>query len=243
MRTISLNGILTSLATNYNRRNKNVRLYELGNIYLPHQVPVTELPEERMQFTLGMYGEGDFFTMKGVIEEFFTVIGMTQKAMYRPDADKPFLHPGRQALIQYEDVTVGYLGELHPQVADSYDIDTKVYIGVLDMPEVVRFATFDRKYAGIAKYPAVTRDISMVVPKEILAGQIEEMIAQRGGKILESYELFDIYEGEQIKKGYKSMAYSIVFRAQDRTLSDEDVTAVMKKILNGLEGMGIELRQ
>ena len=163
--------------------------------------------------------------------------------MYRPDADKPFLHPGRQALIQYEDVTVGYLGELHPQVADSYDIDTKVYIGVLDMPEVVRFATFDRKYAGIAKYPAVTRDISMVVPKEILAGQIEEMIAQRGGKILESYELFDIYEGEQIKKGYKSMAYSIVFRAQDRTLSDEDVTAVMKKILNGLEGMGIELRQ
>ncbi len=243
MRTISLNGILTSLATNYNRRNKNVRLYELGNIYLPHQVPVTELPEERMQFTLGMYGEGDFFTMKGVIEEFFTVIGMTQKAMYRPDADKPFLHPGRQALIQYEDVTVGYLGELHPQVADSYDIDTKVYIGVLDMPEVVRFATFDRKYAGIAKYPAVTRDISMVVPKEILAGQIEEMIAQRGGKILESYELFDIYEGEQIKKGYKSMAYSIVFRAQGRTLSDEDVTAVMKKILNGLEGMGIELRQ
>ena len=243
MRTISLNGILTSLSTNYNRRNKNVRLYELGNIYLPHRVPVTELPEERMQFTLGMYGEGDFFTMKGVIEEFFTVIGMTKKAMYRPDADKPFLHPGRQALIQYEDVTVGYLGELHPQVADSYDIDTKVYIGVLDMPEVVRFATFDRKYAGIAKYPAVTRDISMVVPKEILAGQIEEMIAQRGGKILESYELFDIYEGEQIKKGYKSMAYSIVFRAQDRTLSDEDVTAVMKKILNGLEGMGIELRQ
>jgi len=243
MRTTSLNGILTSLSTNYNRRNKDVRLYELGNIYLPHQVPVTELPEERMQFTLGMYGKGSFFTMKGVIEEFFTSIGMTKAAKYDPDAGKPFLHPGRQALIQYEGQTVGYLGELHPQVADNYSIGTKVYVGVLDMPEVVKFATFDRKYMGIAKYPSVTRDISMVVPKEILAGQIEEIIAQRGGKILESYQLFDIYEGEQIKKGFKSMAYSIVFRAKDRTLEDSDISAVMKKILNGLEGMGIELRQ
>ena len=243
MRTISLNGILTSLATNYNRRNKDVRLYELGNIYLPHQVPVTELPEERMQMTFGMYGEGDFFTMKGVIEEFFTNIGMKAKCEYDPNAGKPYLHPGRQALIRYENTVVGYLGELHPQVADNYDIGTRVYVAVLDMPAVEPFATFDRKYTGIAKYPAVTRDISMVVPKEILVGQIEKMIAQRGGKILESYNLFDIYEGEQIKKGFKSVAYSIVFRAQDRTLDDNDVSGAMKKILNGLEGMGIELRQ
>jgi len=243
MRTISLNGILTSLATNYNRRNKDVRLYELGNIYLPHQVPVTELPEERMQFTLGMYGEGDFFTMKGVVEEFFTSIGMKAKCEYDPNAGKPYLHPGRQALIRYENTVVGYLGELHPQVADNYDIGTRVYVAVLDMPAVEPFATFDRKYTGIAKYPAVSRDISMVVPKEILVGQIEKMIAQRGGKILESYNLFDIYEGEQIKKGFKSVAYSIVFRAQDRTLDDNDVSGAMKKILNGLESMGIELRQ
>ena len=180
MRTISLNGILTSLATNYNRRNKDVRLYELGNIYLPHQVPVTELPEERMQMTFGMYGEGDFFTMKGVIEEFFTSIGMKAKCEYDPNAGKPYLHPGRQALIRYENTVVGYLGELHPQVADNYDIGTRVYVAVLDMPAVEPFATFDRKYTGIAKYPAVTRDISMVVPKEILVGQIEKMIAQRG---------------------------------------------------------------
>lgn len=243
MRTTSLNGILTSLATNYNRRNKDVRLYELGNIYLPHQVPVTELPDERMQFTLGMYGEGDFFTMKGVIEEFFTSIGMTKPAQYDPNAGKPFLHPGRQALISYEGQVVGFLGELHPQAADNYNIGTRVYVAVLDMPEVVKFATFDRKYTGIAKYPAVTRDISMVVPKQILVGQIEAMIAQRGGKILEGYRLFDIYEGEQIKEGFKSVAYSISFRAQDRTLEDADISAAMKKILNGLEGMGIELRQ
>lgn len=243
MRTLSLNGILTSLSVNYNRRNKDVRLYELGNIYLPYQTPVTELPDERMQFTLGMYGEGDFFTMKGVVEEFFTSVGMTKHAEYDPKAGKPFLHPGRQALIRYENVEVGFLGELHPQVADNYDIGTKVYVAVLDMPEVIKFATFDRKYTGIAKYPAVTRDISMVVPKDILAGQIEAMIGQRGGRILESYHLFDIYEGEQIKKGFKSMAYSITFRAQDRTLDDGDVSAAMKKILHGLEGMGIELRQ
>ncbi len=100
-----------------------------------------------------------------------------------------------------------------------------------------------RKYEGIAKYPAVTRDLSMVVPKNIMAGQIEAMIEQRGGKLLESYQLFDIYEGEQIQEGYKSMAYSIVFRAKDRTLEENDVTSAMKKILNGLESIGIELRQ
>ena len=243
MRTISLNGILTSLSTNYNRRNKNVRLYELGNVYIPKALPLTDYPDERMQFTLGMYGDGDFFTMKGVVEEFLESVGMRKKAKYDPDAEKPFLHPGRQALIKYEDTVIGYLGEVHPDVADNYNIGTRVYVAVLDMPEVVPFASFDRKYEGIAKYPAVTRDISMVVPKSILAGDIEDVIEQRGGKILEGYELFDIYEGSQIKEGFKSVAYSITFRAKDRTLEDGDVTGAMKKILNGLEALGIELRQ
>ena len=242
MRTLSLNGMLTSLATNYNRRNKNVRLYELGNIYLPKALPLTELPEERMQFTLGMYGEGDFFTMKGVLEEFFECIGMKKKPVYDPKANRNYLHPGRQANILYENKIIGYLGEVHPEVCDNYDLKTRAYVAVLDMPEILPFATFDRKYEGIAKYPAVLRDISMVVPKEVMAGQIEAMIAQRGGKILEDYRLFDIYEGDQIKKGYKSMAYSITFRALDRTLEEADVSGAMKKILNGLEGMGIELR-
>ena len=243
MRTISLNGMLTSLATNFNRGNKDVRLYELGNIYLPKTLPLTELPEERMQFTLGMYGEGDFFSMKGVVEEFFEKIGMHKKEVYDPNAGKPFLHPGRQANILYDGTVVGYLGEVHPAVAENYGIGGRAYVAVLDMPEIIVRATFDRKYTGIAKFPAVTRDISMVVPKEILVGQIEEMIEQRGGSILESYHLFDLYEGAQIKEGHKSVAYSIVFRAKDRTLEDADVTKAMKKILNGLESMGIELRQ
>jgi len=243
MRTISLNGILTSLGTNYNRRNKAVKLYELGNVYLPHSVPVTELPEERMQFTLGFYGDGDFYTMKGIIEEFLESIGMNGKKEYEPNAGKKFLHPGRQANISYGGKVIGYLGEVHPEVLDNYDIGTKAYVAVLDMPEIIPFATFDRKYEGIAKYPAVIRDISMVVPREILVGQIEAVIAQRGGKILESYSLFDIYEGSQIQAGFKSVAYTLTFRAKDRTLEDADVSAAMKKILNGLQGLGIELRQ
>ena len=243
MRTISLNGMLTSLATNYNRRNKNVRLYELGNIYIPKTLPLTELPEERMMFTLGMYGDGDFFDMKGVIEEFFDQVGMHKKVEYDPKAGKPFLHPGRQALIRYEGDTIGYLGEVHPAVADTYGIGTRSYVAVLDILNVVKHATFDRKYEGIAKYPAVNRDISMVVPKNILVGEIEHMIAQRGGKILEHYELFDIYEGSQIQAGFKSVAYSITFRSKDKTLEESEVSAAMKKILNGLESMGIELRK
>lgn len=243
MRTISLNGMLTSLAFNYNHRNKNVRLYELGNVYLPAELPLKELPDERMQFTLGMYGDGDFYTMKGVIEEFFEKIGLHEKETYDPKSGKPFLHPGRQANIIYNGKVAGYLGEVHPEVADHYDIGDRAYVAVLDMPLLVEMATFDRKFEGIAKFPAVNRDLSMVVPKEILAGQIEAMIAQRGGKILESYQLFDIYEGSQIKEGFKSIAYSITFRAKDKTLEEAEVSAAMKKILNGLESMGIELRQ
>ena len=243
MRTISLNGMLTSLATNYNRRNKNVRLYELGNIYLPESLPLTQLPQERMMFTLGMYGDGDFFDMKGVVEEFLDKVGMDKKKDYDPKAGKNFLHPGRQALIRYEGEEIGYLGEVHPQVADNYGIGTRVYVAVLDILQVVKFATYDRKYEGIARFPAVNRDISMVVPKDIMVGDIEKMIAQRGGKILEHYELFDIYEGDQIQAGYKSVAYSITFRSKEKTLGEAEVTGAMKKILNGLESMGIQLRK
>ncbi|MCI6887830.1 MAG: phenylalanine--tRNA ligase subunit beta [Lachnospiraceae bacterium] len=242
MRTSPLNGLLTSLSTNYNRRNKDVRLYELANIYLPKALPLTELPDERMQFALGMYGDGDFFTMKGVVEELFDKLGMTKRIHYNPDCSRPYLHPGRKADIVYEGVVLGYLGEIHPDVADNYKIGERTYVAVLDMPNVIPFADFGRKYTGIAKYPATTRDISMVVPKNILVGQIEDIIAQRGGKILESFKLFDIYEGSQIKEGFKSVAYSITFRAKDHTLTDDEVGAAMKKILNGLQGMGIELR-
>lgn len=243
MRTISLNGMLTSLATNFNRRNKDVRLYELGNIYLPKSLPLTELPEERMQLTLGMYGEGDFFTMKGVVEEFLAKVGMKQKVIYDPKAGKNFLHPGRQAQMIYDDSMIGYLGEVHPRVLNNYGIKDRVYVAVVDMPEIVARATFDKKYTGIARFPAATRDISMVVPKDVLVGEIEAVFDRKGGAYLESYELFDIYQGDQITEGYKSVAYSLTFRAQDRNLEEEDISSAMNCILKELENMGIELRK
>ena len=243
MRTSLLNGMLSSLSTNYNRRNKNVRLYELGNSYIPYELPLDRLPDERMQFTLGMYGEGDFFTMKGVVEEFFEKVGLKEKITCDPNAGKTFLHPGRQANIVYDNKVVGFLGEVHPYVLDNYSIGERAYIAVIDIPSIVELASFDRKFKGIAKYPAVSRDISMLVPKDMLVGTIEEAIEKRGGNILESYKLFDIYEGAQIKDGFKSVAYSVTFRAKDRTLEDKDINEVMEKILKELASLGIELRK
>ena len=240
MRTLPLNGMLNSLATNYNRRNKDVKLYELAKVYVP--VEGEDLPDERVQFTLGFYGDGDFFTMKGVVEEFLEKIGMSARPEYDPEAGKTFLHPGRQAEILYKDTVIGYLGEVHPDVADTYGLGDRTYVAVLDLPEILPFASFDRKYEGIAKFPAVTRDISMVMPKTVLVGEVEKIIEKRGGKLLEKYNLFDIYEGAQIKEGFKSVAYTISFRAKDRTLEDKDIQPIMEKILEDLSGMGIELR-
>lgn len=242
MRTLPLNGMLTSLSTNFGRRNKDVRLYEMGNIYLPKQLPLTELPEERMQLTFGMYGDGDFFTMKGVIEELLYQTGLRKKAEYDPHADLPFLHPGRKAAIVYDGAVIGYLGEVHPTVAANYAIKERVYIAVIDMPEIVSRASFDYKYEGITNFPVSSRDLSMVVPKNILVGDIEKVFEKNGGKYLENYELFDVYEGEQIEKGFKSVAYSLKFRGKDKNLEESDITGAMDKILSGLKNIGIQLR-
>jgi phenylalanyl-tRNA synthetase beta chain len=243
MRTLSLNGILTSLAANYNHRNKSAKLYEIGNIYLPKELPLKELPEERKILTLGMYDAGDFFDMKGSVENFLRKAGMKGHLEYDGQAGKSFLHPGRQAKISYGGTVIGFLGEIHPVVADNYDLGARTYVAVIDIPAILEYCTFDRKYTGVAKFPAVMRDLSMVVPKKIRIGEIERMISQRGGKLLEEVRLFDVYEGSQIEAGCKSVAFSITFRAADRTLSEADITGVMKKILNGLESMGIVLRQ
>lgn len=243
MKTQALNGMLTSLATNYNRKNKNVRLYEIGNIYIPKALPLTELPDERTQFTLGMYGDGDFFTMKGVVEEFFEKAGLDGRITYDPEDKKSFLHPGRQADIIYDGVKAGYLGEVHPQVCENYNIGDRVYYADIDMPYIVEHACFDKKYEGIAKFPTSTRDISLVVDKQVLIGTMENAIIKKGGKLLESCELFDIYEGEQVGEGKKSVAFSLVFRAKDRTLSDTEISEIMDKILAELTGLGAVLRQ
>ncbi|MDO4804075.1 MAG: phenylalanine--tRNA ligase subunit beta [Lachnospiraceae bacterium] len=243
MRTTSLNGILTSLATNYKRRNKDVCLYEQGNVYIPKALPLTELPDERMCMTLGMYGKGDFFEMKGVVELLLRKFGMKSKAAYKTDCKKNYFHPGRQAQIEYEGVRIGEIGEVHPLVCQNYGIGDRTYIAVLDMPSVLPFATFNRKFVGIAKFPAVTRDISMLVPKSVTAAQIEAALEAKGGKMLESYNLFDMYEGPGILPGYKSIAYSLVFRHPDKTLEEAEIVFFMNNILGGLNELGIELRK
>lgn len=242
MRTISLNGMITSLATNYNRRNKDARLYEIGNIYLPKQLPLTELPEERKMLTLGMYGQCDFFHMKGVLEELFEKLGLHHAFTYNPKGGYPFLHPGRQAAIQNGEDVIGYIGQLHPEVVENYDMKGEVYVAVVDLPKLTALASFDRKYEGIAKFPASTRDLSMVMSKEIFVGQVEAVIKKYGGKLLENYELFDVYEGEQVGHGKKSVAYTLTFRAKDRNLEANEVNAIVDKIVEALKELGIELR-
>jgi phenylalanyl-tRNA synthetase beta chain len=279
MRTLPVNGILQSLGTNYNHRNKNVRLFELATVYIPEKLPLSELPDERVELVLGSYGEGDFYDMKGVVEEIIEASGMSGKIFYENDSEHPypFLHPGRQARILYRGranksdsakketaknpetqnpmqklvceyakrglIILGYIGEVHPEVAENYEIGTKAYIAVLDMPLITERADSGRKYTPLAKYPAVLRDISMTVPKEIPAGEVEDIISRKGGSYLESVNLFDVYEGSQIKEGYKSMAYSLSFRSKEKTLAEAEITESMDRILKTLEGRGIELRK
>ena len=242
MRTQIINGMLTSLGTNSARRNKNVRLYEISNIYLAKKLPLEDYPEERKQFCLGMYGEGDFFVLKGVIEEFLYKVGMKKLPSYNADAGKTFLHPGRQARIIYEDTVVGYFGEVHPLVQEAYGIAERTYVANIDLSVICKKANFTVKYEGIAKFPSVVRDISLVMDKSLTAGEIEKIIRSESGAILESLELFDIYEGERIGADKKSMAYSITFRNKEKTLEESEISAVMDKILKGLQTIGAVLR-
>ena len=242
MRTQIINGMLTSLGTNSARRNKNVRLYEISNIYLAKKLPLEDYPEEKKQFCLGMYGEGDFFVLKGVIEEFLYKVGMKKLPSYNADAGKTFLHPGRQALIIYEDTVVGYFGEVHPLVQEAYGIAERTYVANIDLSVICKKANFTVKYEGIAKFPSVVRDISLVMDKSLTAGEIEKIIRSESGAILESLELFDIYEGERIGADKKSMAYSITFRNKEKTLEESEISAVMDKILKGLQIIGAVLR-
>ena len=242
MRTVPLDGMLTSLSTNYNHRNKDVRLYEVAKVYLPKELPLTELPDERLMLVLGMYGAGDFYDLKGCVEE-VTAPEIGKQLSYVPNPERhPYLHPGRHAEIHFEESVIGYIGQLHPEVADNYDMDTDVYVAVLDLRILAECIRQEIKYQALARFPAVTRDISLVMKKMVLAGQVEEIIRKNGGAILEDFHLFDVYEGDNVGEDEKSLAYSIRFRASDRTLEDKDVTEVMERILKKLEENNIVLR-
>jgi len=242
MRTSLLNGMFTSLSTNYNRRNKEAALYELSNIYIPEELPLTKLPDERTTLCLGFYGNGDFFDLKGALEELFDRLGLNGDFRYENRGDLAFLHTGRQAVITFDGRTIGFLGEVHPLVVKTYGLAARTCIAQVDIEALYEHVSTDRKYVGIPKYPAVTRDLSMVMKKELPAGDVERAIAGCAGSLLEHLELFDLYEGEQVGEGNKSLAYTLRFRAADRTLEEGDIAPVMEKIVKKLEEMGAVLR-
>lgn len=235
MRTVPLNAMLQSLSTNYNRRNDEALLFDIAKIYLPKSLPVTELPDEKNKIVIGIYGKYDFYDLKGIVETLFERLGLKNKVSFDLENKLSWMHPGRTAKVSIENKDLGYLGELHPVVAENYEIGTKVYIAVIDMDTLVEYATLDRLYKPLPKFPAITRDIAMVVEDKILVKDIEAIIRRKGGKWIESVNLFDVYKGKQIQEGYKSVAYSIVFRAVDHTLTDEIVDSSMSKILTALE--------
>lgn len=244
MRTSTINGMLQALGGNYAKRNERVRLYEIGTIYEPEALPLTTLPKESQKLTIGMYGDCDFFTLKGVLETLFEAMNCLEKADWAPSIELAYLHPGRKASVLLDGKEIGFIGEVHPDVCDAYEIEEKAYVAVIDMASLMKKATFDHKYTAVPKYPAVTRDLAMLVKEDVLVGHIEKVIRQRGGKLLESVELFDVYQGKQIEVGQKSVAYALAFRATDRTLKEKEINKTMSKILNGLETViGAQLRQ
>ena len=242
MRTLPLNGLLTSLSINYNRRNKNVRLYELGKVYLPHELPLKELPDEKQRLAMGLYGDADFFTIKGVVQELLDKLNIGKDTEFVPTKEYPFLHPGRQASMQKGKLNIGYIGQLHPEAALNYDIKGEVYVAVLNMDILSMLAKFDIKFSGIAKFPASGRDLALVCDRSAYVGDIEKIIRKNAGKFLEKLDLFDVYEGEQVAEGKKSVAFSLSFRAQDHTLKDDEINPVIEKILAALAEKNIEIR-
>ncbi len=241
MRTTTLASMMEILARNYNQRNENAKLFEIAKIYEP--VDGEQLPKETNIVTIGTYGEGDFYTLKGSIEEMFDILGITDYK-FRPVTDNATYHGGRCASVSIGGKVAGYLGQAHPMVVKNYGIDAACYLAEISFDAIFENASAVKTYKKLPKYPSVSRDIAMLVDDEVLAGDIYDIIAKAGGKLLTDITLFDVYKGAQIPEGKKSMAYSVTLRADDRTLTEEEITKVMGKILRSLEvNAGAKLRE
>lgn len=243
MRTSLITNMLDVLARNYKRNVSNAFAFELGNIFIPHDIPVKTLPIEKKMLTLGMYGEDiNFFSLKGVIEELLNRLGIANYD-FEPEKAHLSFHPGRCANIVYGNHILGTIGEVHPDVLENFGFDNRVYIADIDFNIILQITILDRIYKPLPKYPATSRDIAIIVKEEVYSKVAEDIILKNGGSILESYTLFDVYRGKQISEGYKSMAYSLTFRAADKTLTDEEVNKVYDKILSELKSkLNAELR-
>lgn len=241
MRTTSIPSMMESLGRNYSRNNDIVRLFEIGKIYIPHE-DMRELPEERNLVTIGMYGEVDYFELKGVVENILHCLGV-KKAKFTRESENPTFHPGKTAALYIKNELVGVLGEIHPDVSETYGVEERCYIAELNLDVLFKYSDTEKKYIPLPKFPAVTRDLAVLVDEGILVQDIEEIIKKQGGKILESVKLFDVYQGKQIPEGKKSIAYALIYRGENKTLTDNEVNKVHDKIVKTLEfKLGAELR-
>ncbi|MCD3246491.1 phenylalanine--tRNA ligase subunit beta [Clostridium botulinum C] len=240
MRTTSIPSMMESLSRNYSRSNSEVRLFEIGKVYIPDE-DENELPEERNIISLGMYGNVDYLDLKGVVENILDTLGIT-KVKFQRESENPSFHPGKTAALYIKKDFIGVVGEVHPDVAENYEVDERCYVAELNMDVLFKYAQTEKKYVELPKFPAVTRDIAILVDRDILVQEIEDTIKNQGGKLLESVKLFDVYQGKQIPEDKKSIAYALVYRG-DRTLTDKDVNKVHDKIIRALEHkLGAELR-
>lgn len=242
MRTTPVAGMLSMLATNSARNNENVKLYERGHIYIPVSMPLKELPKEESVITFGFYGDGDFYDLKAAFEDVLMSINLKGTVKYLVNEDNPFLHPGRKAAAKYDNKDIGYLGQVHPLVCENFGIRGEAYIGVINLSIISDIELSETKYKPIGNFPKAVIDLSMLVPNSVNAGRIEDIIIENGGEYLESIKLFDIYKGKQVKEGYKSMAYSLIFRARDKSLSEAEINNARARVLEALKGEGIDLR-
>ncbi|KKC29440.1 phenylalanyl-tRNA synthetase subunit beta [Caldanaerobacter subterraneus subsp. pacificus DSM 12653] len=242
MRTTLLPFMLNVAYTNYSRKVGEFRAFEISRVFLPKELPLKELPEEVKTISLGMYGkEVDFYTIKGVIEELLEVMGIVDVEYVR--AEEPSYHPGRSAKILFGEEVLGVFGEVHPDVLENYDLPVRVYAGELNLDKIIKFANVDKKYNPLPKYPAVERDIAVVVDEDLFVAEVEKVIKETGRGFVEKTALFDVYKGPNIPEGKKSVAFSIWYRSYEKTLTDEEVNEVHARIVKALEEkLGAKLR-
>lgn len=246
MRTTTIPSMLEILSRNYNNRNESARFFEIGKEYLP--TTPDKLPLEPQRLTVGMYGgNADFYELKGITDTLLASLGIKDFEYIRASESDAFgeacsFHPGRSAVITKDGKAIGIIGEIHPAVASNYEIGSKTYIAKLNIPEMFEMAETKISYKPLPKFPATTRDLSLLCDDELPAGEIEKAIKNSAGKLLEKVTLFDVYKGKQIADGKKSISYSISMRSHEGTLTDEQADSVMKKVLKALAEIGAELR-
>ncbi len=241
MRTTTLPSMLEVLARNYNYRNRNVRLYELGRTYFKR--PGEKLADEPIVLTLGAYGDDmDFYVLKGVVQAILDAFRLPE-VRYEADRANPSYHPGRCAKIFCGETLIGTLGQVHPTVAENFDADAELYTAELSVDAICESQGDTPLYVPLPRFPAVTRDLALVCDEAVTVGELEKAIRSAAGSVLSSVSLFDIYRGPGIPEGKKSTAFNLEFRAPDRTLTVSEVDALVEKILSALSGsLGVSLR-